>query len=125
MNNFPTDFDFNLYKLFYTDLRHFSDNDLRIHYLDFGKEEGRMYKLPYNFDIIAYKQLNEDLRHLNDDELKIHYVHNGIHEKRQYNFSKINSSNLASREHIVFVIARYNEDLSNFMKLLISLLFIF
>jgi len=116
MNNFPTDFDFNLYKLFYTDLRHFSDNDLRIHYLDFGKEEGRMYKLPYNFDIIAYKQLNEDLRHLNDDELKIHYVHNGIHEKRQYNFSKINSSNLASREHIVFVIARYNEDLSNFMK---------
>jgi hypothetical protein len=128
MSAFPNDFNFDLYRLFYEDLRQFNNNELMIHYLDFGRNEGRIYKLPNDFNIKAYKELNKDLQHFNDNDSMIHYAHYGMKENRQYSFNKTivnlplstssstNHQNLTSREHIVFVVARYNEDISNFMQ---------
>jgi len=127
MSDFPNDFNFDFYRLFYEDLRNYDNFFLRNHYLDFGKNEGRHYKLPDGFSIQSYKELNNDLNHLNDNDLMIHYINNGIKENRKYKYDNISVvqqnipivheiSKSTSNQKIVFVVARYNEDISNFAE---------
>jgi hypothetical protein len=115
MNNFPNDFNFDLYRLFYTDLRNYDNNFLRNHYIECGRKEGRHYKLPNDFTVESYKSLNNDLKHLNNNDLMIHYINNGIKEGRKYckEHKKIENS---SKKNVIFVVARYNEDISNFAE---------
>ena len=76
MNNLsglPQDFDYNVYRT-YNDLSMLDNESLRIHYISYGKNEGRLYKLPDNFNFDVYKELNSDLRKLNNNELIAHFV---------------------------------------------------
>jgi hypothetical protein len=115
MNNFPNDFNFDLYRLFYTDLRNYDNNFLRNHYIECGRKEGRHYKLPNDFTVESYKSLNNDLKHLNNNDLMIHYINNGIKEGRKY-CNKNKKIENSSKQNIIFVVARYNEDISNFAE---------
>jgi hypothetical protein len=108
MSEFPNDFNFDLYRLFYEDLRNYDNNFLRNHYLNFGKNEGRYYKLPDDFTVESYKELNNDLNHLNNNDLMKHYINYGIKECRKYK--------IISNQNVIFVVARYNEDISNFAE---------
>jgi hypothetical protein len=83
----PDDFDSYIYKLLNNDLKNMNDNELIKHYLLFGKNENRIYKLnlPIDFDSYIYKILNNDLYNLSDIELKLHYFNNGKNENRKYN----------------------------------------
>jgi len=130
MSDFPNDFSFDFYRLFYEDLRNYDNIFLKNHYLEFGKNEGRHYKLPDGFSVESYKALNNDLNHLNDNDLMIHYINSGIKEGRKYkmdvnnenpivrkkNTRTRNTNSLVPKKDIVFVVARYNEDISNFAE---------
>lgn len=127
MNDFPNDFSFDLYRLFYEDLRNYDNVFLKNHYLDFGKNEGRHYKLPDGFTIESYKALNHDLNNLNDNDLMIHYINSGIKEGRKYKYNNVEKNalfinnlthpiNTSSKQNVVFVVARYNEDIINFAE---------
>lgn len=84
--NIPPDFDVNFYKnaIGNNDIKHFSDNDAKKHFMEFGLLENRLYKLPENFDVSNYKKYNNDLHILSDYEAKKHYLEYGIFEKRKY-----------------------------------------
>ena len=129
MSNFtglPQDFDYNVYRS-YNDLLTLDNESLRIHYISYGSNEGRLYKLPYNFNVEIYKKLNKDLKKLNNNELLSHFVNIGFNEGRKYskklnddsvfNINNVNpiKTNGTSRSDIVIVVARYNEDISSFI----------
>ena len=121
----PIDFDYNIYRI-HIDLSTFNDESLKIHYINHGKSEGRIYKLPDGFDTNTYKELNCDLQYFNHNGLISHYVNSGVKENRIYKKDNngngqvtipINNnvhSSGTSRDDIVIVVARYNEDISRF-----------
>ena len=82
----PEDFDVNAYRFFNDDLKDLNDNQLKVHYINNGKNEGRKYKydLPEDFYVYEYMILNKDLKNLNYNQLKVHYMNNGINEGRKY-----------------------------------------
>jgi hypothetical protein len=88
MINLPKDFNTVLYKNINSDLINLNNEELELHYLNFGIKENRIYKYisPHNFNPTIYKNLNNDLYNLTDDELKIHYMKYGINENRIYNY---------------------------------------
>ena len=123
MNNLaglPQDFDYNVYRS-YNDLSKLDNESLRIHYISYGGNEGRLYKLPNNFNFDVYKELNTDLQKLNNNELIAHFVNKGFNEGRVYsknlNINNVNSINTngVSRSELVIVVSRYNEDISSFI----------
>lgn len=126
MNNLPSDFDPKQYKSYYKDLSNLSDNELCNHYVTHGIKEKRIYKKVQNdFDPKVYIELNNDLKHLSLSDATLHYLNYGKSEKRKYKHEKISSNKTNtinnkgknnSRDHIVFVVARYNEDISNFAE---------
>ena len=81
----PKDFDIDVYKLLNNDLSKLSNIFIKLHYLEYGFEEERIYKLPDNFNIEYYKYLNKDLSTLNNNQLIIHYFNYGIKEDRLIN----------------------------------------
>lgn len=100
----PNDFSVKLYKLLNPDLANLNNLNLKIHYLQYGIPEKRLYKLPDNFNLECYKSFNKDLKNLNNDELVIHYVNNGISENRLANLPEnFNTENYK----------KLNPDLSN------------
>ena len=133
-NGLPEGFNCSAYRHFNKDLSYMNDNELQHHYLDYGKNESRKYKLQDDFDINAYRNLNKDLQSLNDDQLIAHFINHGIKEKRKYKYLKkeINNiiSNFSKENHLnnsivphsstnnktIFVVARYNEDISRFAQ---------
>ena len=54
------------------------------HYIKFGYNEGRIYKLPHDFNPEEYRKINTDLSDFNIPQLKNHYLFNGIREGRIY-----------------------------------------
>jgi len=85
---YDSDFDYESYKYYNKDLINISNNDLKRHYLNIGKNENRIYKvrLPKDFDIDLYKTINKDLNYLKSDSDVIrHYLLNGVIENRSYN----------------------------------------
>jgi GR25 family glycosyltransferase involved in LPS biosynthesis len=89
-------------------LNKLSDNELKQHYLTYGKNEGRIYKynLPDNFDLNSYKELNSDLTNLSDNELKQHYLKYGKNEGRIYKYNLPDNFDLNSYREL-------NSDLTN------------
>ena len=53
-----------------------NEEQLKEHYLNYGRNEGRRYKynLPNDFDVDDYKALNNDLKHMNKQQLMEHYL---------------------------------------------------
>jgi hypothetical protein len=107
----PKSFNLNIYRL-YDDLKDFSDDELKIHFLNYGQHERRTYNelnnyvnyilpvyirtqlkkldllqfidIPDNFNLYYYKSCNKDLSHLNEKELIIHWLNYGINENRKH-----------------------------------------
>jgi glycosyltransferase involved in cell wall biosynthesis/tetratricopeptide (TPR) repeat protein len=93
-------FDLHTYRLLNLDLAHMSDQELRAHWVGFGRGEGRAYdlgsylranpdiatRLPPEFSVAAYKQLNPDLDALfrNDIEFIVHFLQHGYAEGRAF-----------------------------------------
>ena len=80
----PDDFDHTIYKIANKDLEDLNKEQLENHYIKYGKEEGRIYKLPIDFKVNEYRKYNPELNNLTDIELKEHYLLNGINENRLY-----------------------------------------
>ena len=88
LEKLPEDFDVNKYRLLNDDLKDLNDIELKAHYINNWKNEGRKYKLelPEDFDVDAYRFFNDDLKDLSNKELKVHYINNGINEYRKYKY---------------------------------------
>lgn len=122
LSDLPQDFDYNIYRS-YNDLSTFDNESLKIHYITYGSNEGRLYKLPDNFNFDIYRELNSDLQKLNNNELIAHFVNTGCIEGRLYSKNLNNTifninpikTNGTTRSDIIIVVARYNEDISNFI----------
>jgi len=120
----PYNFNFEVYKYLNKDLAHLNNEELRIHYLSYGIKECRKYSLENTFDINAYRMLNDDLKHFNNIELLKHYVDFGIKEGRKCSFDNniivqtpVQTLNgKPTRNDFIFVVARYNEDVSHFLE---------
>ena len=84
LNLIPNNFNENIYKILYDDLKKLNSLQLKNHYLNQGMHEQRKYNLPDDFDIKLYKYFNTDLENLNNNELIRHYIFIGIKEKRIY-----------------------------------------
>jgi hypothetical protein len=109
-NTLPKSFDIEIYRL-YHDLKGFSDDDLKKHFLNYGQYEYRTYNklnnyvnyilpvfireqlkkldllnyfdIPDSFNLYYYKNFNKDLFHLNEKELILHWLNYGINENRE------------------------------------------
>lgn len=95
------EFDLEFYKSFYPDVASFADEDILIHFTDYGAAEGRHPNLraylnaetgsddfPNNFIASVYLHLNPDLKGMfnSDWEVALHYARHGCREGRQYKF---------------------------------------
>ena len=90
-NILPKDFNVDMYKDLNTDLINLNDIDVKLHYINYGINEGRKYKydkLPNDFQCNMYKELNPDLINLNDIQCKLHYIEYGINEGKKYTYDK-------------------------------------
>lgn len=85
LNLIPYNFNDKVYKLLNKDLKNLNNIHLRLHFVEYGFDEGRTYKLPENFNLNLYRKYNKDLEVLTDDELIIHYFEYGLAEKRDCN----------------------------------------
>jgi len=107
----PDSFDLETYRS-HDDLKDFSDEFLKDHFINYGQFEMRIYSkkndcntfilpnfirkkllennllhffdIPYDFSIKKYKELNPDLSDFSYERLVIHYLNFGIYEKRPY-----------------------------------------
>ena len=83
----PNDFDCNKYKYYNFDLNLLNNNELKKHYIEAGKKEGRIYKLkdlPEDFNVEKYKYYNPDLSGMPNSECEKHYANHGKKEGRIY-----------------------------------------
>ena len=89
-NELPTYFNPIVYKRLNYDLNNLNVKELINHYLRFGIDEKRKYKidLPLDFNPNIYKELNVDLVNMSDEDLKTHYIKYGFIENRRYMVSK-------------------------------------
>ena len=90
MSNFvdlPKSFNSGVYKYFNKDLSGMNDDELKVHYLNHGKSENRIYELSKEFDIDAYREYNSDLSNFSDYDLIQHFINHGINENRIHKYS--------------------------------------
>ncbi len=114
----PNDFNPIIYKSLYPDLSNLTDDELLDHYINYGFNENRIYKitLPNDFNTSNYKSLNIDLSHLNDNELKIHYYLYGSNENRPYlQYSNIEQNELM-KDFIIQNTDKNKEEQNELMK---------
>jgi len=107
INKLPKDFNWKTYIKLNNDLTVLTNKtDAVKHYLDYGKNEKRPYKinLPNDFDWKQYIALNKDLREItNKKDAVTHYTIFGFFEKRNYKkCSKIILDNLISNKKISY-----------------------
>lgn len=122
-NNLPHDFNFENYRKMNPELFYYDDyNYLKNHYLNFGKHEGKLYKLPDDFDPIMYKRLNPDLMNLSNNDLKNHFINFFFKENRKYKFpedfnhsfynkiyfNNINMNNYELEDHFINIGSKRN-----------------
>jgi hypothetical protein len=105
----PENFELNIYKN-YEDLKHMNDEQLYIHFINYGQKEHRRYSsknnyinyvlptflreklklfdllyyfdIPDSFDYHYYKDNNKDISNLNEKDIIIHWINNGRYENR-------------------------------------------
>jgi hypothetical protein len=90
-NKLPVDFNIDMYQELNQDLINLNEIETKLHYINHGKNEKRLYKydinkLPSDFSCDMYRECNSDLKTLNDIETKLHYINHGINEKRLYKY---------------------------------------
>jgi hypothetical protein len=88
----PSDFNSEMYKELNPDLQHYTINEIKNHYIQYGKYEGKLYKIenvPDDFDIVMYKELNPDLNQLTENQTKLHYVEYGKNEGKLYKIENV------------------------------------
>lgn len=108
----PVQLDIEFYRAYYADLSEFNDEELRIHWASFGKNEGRLSnpeqaltelirhpKLPAGFDIRAYLTLNPDVAAAIRWRYQgiLHYLNHGEGENRAYSY---NSSGALTKQTV-------------------------
>jgi len=81
--------DFDYYKKFNNDLKHFTNKELSLHYDKYGVNENRIInqktfleKYP-NFDANEYREMYYDLKDFSTIELELHYHFYGFNENRR------------------------------------------
>lgn len=81
MESVPIDFNYQFYLETYPDLRHFSEDEARKHYVELGRKEGRICaKIP--FDYKFYLETYPDLRHFSEEQARKHFLVCGRKEGR-------------------------------------------
>ena len=88
----PFDFDCQKYKYYNMDLIYTSEYICKKHYIEYGKKEGRIYKLtdlPTDFNFEKYKYYNPDLSSLSNVECEKHYIEYGKQEGRIYKLTNL------------------------------------
>lgn len=87
INKLPYDFNIDEYKLLNNDLIELNNIELINHYLIYGINELRLYKIiiPIDFNLDIYRKIYNDIENLDDKDLKIHYFKYGFIERRLYN----------------------------------------
>ena len=126
LENLPIDFSTKYYKLLNNDLNNMSEKELKKHYLNYGINENRVYKLdlekeninnilPNDFNSENYRLLNNDLTNMNEKELKLHYINHGINEDRVYKLyeEKENINNILPSDFAYKSYQLLNDDLKN------------
>ena len=87
-NILPLDFDFIYYRYYYNDLNNMSFEELKNHWLNNGKNEGRIYRgeyiIPEDFDFNFYRNNYPDLIHMSNIELIEHWNKKGKFTNRIY-----------------------------------------
>jgi hypothetical protein len=78
----PNDFDCNTYRNNYNDLKNLTDEELKNHWIQNGRNENRTYKKIKYFDYKFYKETYPDLKNLSDKELLLHWENHGKKEGR-------------------------------------------
>lgn len=118
-------FDVDVYKLLNKDLQHLDNNKLIQHFIRYGYNENRIYKLPYDFSFYSYYILNKDLYNLNFNQLKEHYLKHGINENRKYNilYDNINTK-INYIDAIVWINLERSIDRNKYMTNLLGKLYI-
>jgi len=112
MDKIPNDFDWEQYIKLNIDLTQYIKNEAIDHFLKYGINENRLYKIDYNqlpsdFDWKTYLELNKDLTSFNTESSALnHYLTHGIKEKRIY---KKNIDNKLNK----FVDNQYNDTVNN------------
>ena len=105
MESVPIDFNYQFYLETYPDLRHFSEDEARKHYVELGRKEGRICaKIP--FDYKFYTSFYPDLRGLSPTNAYTHYLNLGRQEGRLPKRPILNTTT-----HITIIIHLYNDEL--------------
>lgn len=93
LNKLPIDFNSKIYAKLNKDLEkaELMDIELKLHYLIFGQDEGRLYKLsqidhslPPDFNWQIYVAMNSDLNDFSELDAKTHWLRHGQYENRNY-----------------------------------------
>jgi hypothetical protein len=85
-------FNHEVYRAIYPDLSHMNNNQLESHWLQWGKNEGRVYNISNlypDFNHEVYRAIYPDLSHMNNNQLESHWLQWGKNEGRVYNISKL------------------------------------
>ena len=83
--NLPIDFNYKIYRSLYKDLININDKEfLENHFTNFGRIEGRIYKLPKSFDWKQYIRLNPELGIQTENEANAHFLKIGFRENYRY-----------------------------------------
>jgi len=90
-NLLPLNFSCDMYRALNLDLNNLIDTEAKLHYINHGIKENRIYKydidkLPFDFSCDMYRECNLDLKTLNDIEAKLHYINHGKNELRKYKY---------------------------------------
>lgn len=85
-NELPHDFDWRSYTSLYKDIATFDELRAKCHYLQYGIDEKRLYKLsvPNDFNWRTYAALNKDVQLTNELIAKAHFTRYGFREGRPY-----------------------------------------
>ena len=89
--NLPNDFDAFVYRENSPDLQNLNYEQCATHFLDYGRNETRIYKnedyvdeFPLDFDYQYYKNKYNDLSNFDEEQLKSHWINFGKFENRIY-----------------------------------------
>jgi len=104
------------YRIMNNDIKHYTNRELIMHYLLYGKNENREYKcknLPDDFNSEIYISINRDLCNYNELDAKIHYEKHGFYENRKYKYEFVNIPDDFNAK----IYTSINRDLCNFNEI--------
>lgn len=82
MSDIPYDFDYDVYRIV-NNFNGWTNEELKEHWIKYGNNEGRIYKMPIGFDYNVYKKSNGFYDWIKNDIIH-HWFNHGQHEGRIY-----------------------------------------